>query len=524
MNGNTTKLTSLSLAFMMVLSIFAGSMAFVGTVAAVDESTADIVVDDDGTGDYETLQAALENATDGDTIYVKAGTYQAEDDSYGMMGLLAVGVVETPNVFVVGAQGAILDGTQAQSSTAPGDLGFGINASGVTVEGFEFTNLGMNDVYVGTGISATATNNTFSTGVSTDDADSSLDATDNYWGTTDTAEIESMISGSGTTTYDPYLTSDPTANSPPVADAGADQTVAPDETVTVDASGSTDSDGDNLTYAYSIDGGAYSPEMSDSTYTHSFGSVGTYSIDVRVTDEHGASDTDTMTVTVEESNSAPTADAGADRTVTVGDDVTFDGSGSTDADNDSLTYDWEFGDGENVSGEPTVTHAYSEAGTYEATLTVEDEHGVTDTNTVTVTVEENTTDASETTQNITVNVTGEDGESVSNATVTLDDLNESADSDVNGAVSFESVEEGEQNVTIEADGYKTLEDSISVTADDTEFEFTLTTEDASGGGGGSIGDSDAYYVIALIAALIVIVGAFAAIAGGNNSSRNRRRY
>ncbi len=37
---------------------------------------------------------------------------------------------------------------------------------------------------------------------------------------------------------------------------------------------------------------------------------------------------------------APVADAGPDQSVTTGATVTLDGSGSTDADGDSLTYSW----------------------------------------------------------------------------------------------------------------------------------------------------------------------------------------
>lgn len=70
-------------------------------------------------------------------------------------------------------------------------------------------------------------------------------------------------------------------------------------------------------------------------------------------------------------NAAPTAKAGPDRTVPVGMDVTFDGSGSTDPDGDLLTYSWDFGDANTGTG-AVVTQRYAAPGTYTVTLTVDD--------------------------------------------------------------------------------------------------------------------------------------------------------
>jgi PKD repeat protein len=83
-------------------------------------------------------------------------------------------------------------------------------------------------------------------------------------------------------------------------------------------------------------------------------------------------------------NTAPVANAGPDVTANEGSNVAFSGSGSTDAENDPLTYSWNFGDGTTGSG-VNATHAYADNGTYTVTLTVSD--GVsssTDTMVVTV--------------------------------------------------------------------------------------------------------------------------------------------
>ncbi|WP_440989175.1 S8 family serine peptidase [Haloarchaeobius baliensis] len=87
------------------------------------------------------------------------------------------------------------------------------------------------------------------------------------------------------------------------------------------------------------------------------------------------------------SNEAPTVSIDASSaTVTVGQEVTFDGSGSSDSDGSISSYEWSFGDGASATGQ-TVTHTYSEAGDYSASLTVTDDDGAESTDSVSITVE-----------------------------------------------------------------------------------------------------------------------------------------
>jgi glucose/arabinose dehydrogenase len=65
--------------------------------------------------------------------------------------------------------------------------------------------------------------------------------------------------------------------------------------------------------------------------------------------------------------------------------VRFTGTGSTDPDNDALSYRWDFGDGTS-STQANLTHSYAQNGQYTATLTVNDGRGHTDTDSVQITV------------------------------------------------------------------------------------------------------------------------------------------
>jgi len=132
-------------------------------------------------------------------------------------------------------------------------------------------------------------------------------------------------------------------NSAPVANAGVDQTPLLGETVTLDGSASTDVDGDPLTYKWSITTKpSYSmAELSDPTLvrpTFVMDLAGDYVVQLIVSDVRTDSAPDTVVIST--SNSAPVANAGADQTRLFGDTVILDGSASSDADGDLLTYQW----------------------------------------------------------------------------------------------------------------------------------------------------------------------------------------
>lgn len=96
----------------------------------------------------------------------------------------------------------------------------------------------------------------------------------------------------------------------------------------------------------------------------------------------------------EEPNQAPTANAGPDQTVEVGDQVSLSGSGN-DPDGDPLTFSWAFqsrpqGSAASLSNAGSATPSFTAdvAGTYVVVLTVSDGNGGTDTDTVEIVAEE----------------------------------------------------------------------------------------------------------------------------------------
>jgi DNA/RNA endonuclease YhcR with UshA esterase domain len=75
-------------------------------------------------------------------------------------------------------------------------------------------------------------------------------------------------------------------------------------------------------------------------------------------------------------NQAPQAVIFAPSEAEIGETILFDGSDSTDPDNDALTFFWNFGDGATANG-VTMSHAYQSAGKFKIVLTVKDAEGTT---------------------------------------------------------------------------------------------------------------------------------------------------
>jgi len=134
------------------------------------------------------------------------------------------------------------------------------------------------------------------------------------------------------------------ANIAPIANAGPDQSVTAGDLVTLDGSASSDPDSDPLTYSWTLNKPAGSTAtLSDATAampTFTADIAGVYTADLIVNDGIDPSASDSVTITAGPGNTAPVANAGPDQSVAAGDTVTLDGSASSDADSNPLSYSW----------------------------------------------------------------------------------------------------------------------------------------------------------------------------------------
>ena len=141
-------------------------------------------------------------------------------------------------------------------------------------------------------------------------------------------------------------------NTAPVAVAGTDQYVPVSSTnkITLTGSGSYDNDtGETATLTYkwylsrpAADTTAVLSSSTATSPTFYASTAGVYVASLVVTDVNGSASTVSQTrVTASTANSPPLANAGVIQTVSGATPlVTLDGSGSTDADGDTITYAW----------------------------------------------------------------------------------------------------------------------------------------------------------------------------------------
>jgi len=173
----------------------------------------------------------------------------------------------------------------------------------------------------------------------------------------------------------------PPGPQPPVADFVANPSLtSPGSPVTFNASRSSDPSG-------TID--SYMWQFGDSTVgsgviaTHAYSNPGVFTVNLTVVDNRSLSSNATHQVTVDAPPHA--AFQFAPGTIYIGISVSFDASGSTDADGTIASYRWDFGDRYTGSG-VQASHAYAAKGTFGIELTVVDNLGLSNHTTRAITV------------------------------------------------------------------------------------------------------------------------------------------
>jgi PKD repeat protein len=145
--------------------------------------------------------------------------------------------------------------------------------------------------------------------------------------------------------------------------------------VSFNASASTPDGGTMVSYAWKFGDGATG---SGKTVTHAYTAFGTYTVTLNVTSSNGLSNVLSKLITILTFPVAAFTYSPAEPIINQ--TVTFNASASYAYFGSIVSYAWKFGDGAtNTTSSNIVTHAYKAAGTYNVTLTVTDNHGLTKT-------------------------------------------------------------------------------------------------------------------------------------------------
>ena len=197
--------------------------------------------------------------------------------------------------------------------------------------------------------------------------------------------------------------SQPPPNIAPVANAGPAQTItAPASSVILNGSASFDPDGTIVSFSWVLTSGQGSVIISNSNKVIAGISgltPGTYTFQLTVTDNSGATNSDQVTVTVNPAVNKiivpPVAMAGSDTTIYLPvSSFVLNASNSYDPDGNITSYQWQEISGPNAAAassmnSPEVDLSNLQEGIYEFQLTVTDNLGASSTATVKISVDKN---------------------------------------------------------------------------------------------------------------------------------------
>ena len=169
-------------------------------------------------------------------------------------------------------------------------------------------------------------------------------------------------------------------NNAPFVEAGADVSVKSGSSVTLNGVG-TDSDGTVTTVEWLKNGQVIATTLS---FVYNATAVGTDTLTLKVTDDDGASSSDTVAVTVLP-NALPTANAGSNLAVQLNNKITITGSGS-DTDGTITSYAWADAQGTVLSTTSSLDYNGTVLGLQTLTFSVTDNDGATATDTMDVNV------------------------------------------------------------------------------------------------------------------------------------------
>jgi len=162
-------------------------------------------------------------------------------------------------------------------------------------------------------------------------------------------------------------------------------TPVPNESITFDASSSYDPDGNVTSYTWDFGDGNIT-YTTVNIITHTYLSLGNYSVSLTVTDNHGFTNVHKDSLKV--SRSLKANFAFSPMYPLEGEAIIFDATPITPNGGDIISYMWNFGDGNiSIVTTPVIIHKYRSFGNYEVTLNVTDSEGLRDTESKLITID-----------------------------------------------------------------------------------------------------------------------------------------